>query len=240
MRVLPYSFRRAARVPLVDLTCCFHTPPTILAVRWLCLQSDHSPPSSILKTFIFSYPFHWILFSAQVANIVTWDNADISSLIDESPECLNKAMSYHTVCFLYVNSTTAKACEHCAIPFVYLLTLFDQKWPKHFYITVDKRWFLYRPLFWKDTHLLLTSSFAINTFRNHLFHISSTIDCPESIVPYFIYCYSSTTMSIPSVIKANDDWHNMNILRQQYWMLQLILHPVLTDFTTCPDYFMII
>ena len=188
---------------LADLICHSHTPPILLAVEGLCLSSNepfssrfHQEVIDLLFVHSIECPFQLSACANKVATIVASDNPNISSPADESAECLNKAISGHTVCCLYMKSTTAQACKHCGILFVHFSAFFDQPWLKHIYITVAKRWFLYQLLFWKVTHL-----FAMDTFQYHWFHSSSIIDYPESIVPYFIYCHSSATMSNPSVIK---------------------------------------
>ena len=129
-----HVFTRATRMFLADLICRSHTPPILFSFGGLYLQIKHSPPSFIKKPLIdllfanfTECPFQLNACSNKVATNVASDNPNISSPNDESPECLNKAMSCHTVRCPYMGSTTAQAYVHCAITFVYFSTFFYQK-----------------------------------------------------------------------------------------------------------------
>ena len=87
---------------LADLISHFHSAPKLLAVGGLCLQINHSSQFhqeviDFLSVHFIECPFQLSACSDKVATIVTSDNPNISSPTDESPECLNKAVSFHTL-----------------------------------------------------------------------------------------------------------------------------------------------
>ena len=78
LRLSPCCFSRAARMLLADLICCSYTPPILIAVEGLCLQINHSPPSSIKKSLIFllsislNTVFSSVLASAKLLPLSLW------------------------------------------------------------------------------------------------------------------------------------------------------------------------
>ena len=123
LRLSPCCFSRAVRMLLADLIYCSHTPSILPAVGGLCFQTNHSSwfHQKVINLFFHftECPFKLSACSNEIATIATLDNPNISSPTDEPLECLNKTISYHTVCCLYGNSETAQACGHGTMMFVF-------------------------------------------------------------------------------------------------------------------------
>ena len=135
----------------------FPHSPILLLVEGLCFQINHSHSSSIKKLLVFFLPMslNAIFSSAPAPTKLLPLLLQMILIIPLLLMSLLSAWMKLSVVKLFVVSIwTAQLHKHVniAIFFVYF-TAFDQTWPKHFYTTVAKRWFLNQSLFWKVTHI---------------------------------------------------------------------------------------